>query len=303
MRAGHYMSKLITNIFYKQREDFYREYKDRNKRFHFPANVRITKNLPYSHDDIKAHRLDILEPESTVPENGWPVIINVHGGGLLLGSKEFNQYFCARICSLGYLVFNIEYRLIPDCTIYDQIGDIFQAMDFIQGRLSKLHADSSNVYAVGDSGGACLLVYTAAAGNNPKVAKAAGVTPSTLPLKALGLISGMFYTNKPDQIGLFMPKYLYGRQYRRSAFAPYVNPEHPDIIKVLPPCFLVTSGKDNLRRYTMNFKMALDRAHMESQIMDFPDDPRLTHAFSAFEPDLPESTRVLKAMTDYFKGL
>ena len=263
----------------------------------------MTKGVPYAPDGNKAHRLDILEPDGTVPSSGWPVIINVHGGVLLLGNKEFNQYFCARLCTMGYLVFNVEYRLIPDCTMYDQMNDIFAAMDFIQDKLVRYHGDADRIFAVGDSGGACLLVYTTAAQRNPKVAKAAGVKPSTLPLKALGLISGMFYTNKFDQIGLFMPKYLYGPKYRRSAFAPYVNPEHPDIIKSLPPCFLVTSGKDNLRRYTMQFKMALDRAQMESEIMDFPDDPRLTHAFSAFEPELPESTQVFHAMTDYFKGL
>ena len=271
------MSKIIENIFYKQREDFYRKYKNRNKHFTFPEDVTITKGIPYAPDGIKAHRLDVMEPSGAAPAKGWPVIINVHGGGLLLGSKEFNQYFCARLCTLGYLVFNVEYRLIPDCTIYDQISDVFRAMDFIQKSLDRYHGSSADIYAAGDSGGACLLVYTAAAQRNSRIAKAAGVIPSTLPLKALGLISGMFYTNKFDQIGLFMPKYLFGPKYRRSAFAPYVNPEHPDIIKSLPPCFLVTSGKDNLRRYTMQFKMALDRAQMESEIMDFPAAPVQMH--------------------------
>ena len=177
------MSKIIENIFYKQREDFYRKYKNRNKRFTFPEDITMTKGIPYATDGIKAHRLDIMEPSGTAPAEGWPVIINIHGGGLLLGSKEFNQYFCARLCTLGYLVFNVEYRLIPDCTIYDQISDIFQAMDFIQKKLDRYRGNSADVYAVGDSGGACLLVYATAAQRNPKVAKAAGVTPSALPTK------------------------------------------------------------------------------------------------------------------------
>ena len=108
------MSKMIENVFYKQREDFYRKYKDRNKRFTFPEDITMTKGVPYAPDGNKAHRLDILEPDGMAPSSGWPVIINVHGGGLLLGSKEFNQYFCARLCTMGYLVFNVEYRLIPD---------------------------------------------------------------------------------------------------------------------------------------------------------------------------------------------
>ena len=105
------MSKIIENIFYKQREDFYRKYKNRNKRFTFPEDITMTKGIPYATDGIKAHRLDIMEPSGTSPAEGWPVIINIHGGGLLLGSKEFNPYFCARLCTLGYLVFNVEYQV------------------------------------------------------------------------------------------------------------------------------------------------------------------------------------------------
>ena len=56
------MSKIIENIFYKQREDFYRKYKNRNKRFTFPEDITITKGIPYATDGIKAHRLDIMEP-------------------------------------------------------------------------------------------------------------------------------------------------------------------------------------------------------------------------------------------------
>ena len=61
-----------------------------------------------------------------------------------------------------------------------------------------------------------------------KIAKAAGIKPSELKVHALGLISGMFYTTKFDKIGLFLPKYLYGKQYRKAPFAAYVNPENPE---------------------------------------------------------------------------
>ena len=37
-----------------------------------------------------------------------PVILNIHGGGLILGCKEYNRYFCAQLSKLGYLVFSIE---------------------------------------------------------------------------------------------------------------------------------------------------------------------------------------------------
>ena len=49
------------------------------------------------------------------------------------------------------------------------------------------------------------------------------------------LISGMFYTTKFDKIGLFLPKYLYGKQYKKAPFAAYVNPENPELLYALAP--------------------------------------------------------------------
>ena len=132
-------------------------------------------------------------------------------------------------------------------------------------------------------------------------AKAAKVTPSSLHINALGLISGMFYTTKKNKIGLFLPKYLYGKNYKKSAFAPFVNPEHPDIVKALPPCFLVTSHNDYLKRYTLQFEKALARYQVPHDLLNFPKNPKLTHAFSVFEPELDESLQTMKSMIDFLQ--
>ena len=78
----------------------------------------------------KGHRLDVYRPES-MEEKVLPIVINVHGGGLLLGNKEFNRCFCALLCKKSFLVYSIEYQLVPDCKIFDQFRDVFTAMDFV----------------------------------------------------------------------------------------------------------------------------------------------------------------------------
>jgi len=293
------MSQFIPNMFYKQRADFLKTLPERDARFSFPDGVTEECNIPYSSSPIKAHHLDIYRP-SDRDGKSLPVIINVHGGGLIMGCKEFNRYFCARLCKLGYVVFNIEYRLVPDCLFFDQCTDVFTAFNYIGEHLTDYHGEPDHIYAVGDSGGACLLTYCVAMQNNPAIASAAGITPSALPIRALGLISGMFYTTKFDQIGLFLPKYLYGASYKKSSFAPYINPEHPELIKALPPCFLVTSANDNLQHYTLQFEKALTANHMPHQLLNFPANKALTHAFSVFEPFLDESTRTMQAICEYF---
>ena len=63
----------------------------------FPEGVICSTDIAYADDGIKAHMLDIYRPEDS-QEKILPVIINVHGGGLIIGNKEFNRYFCALLC-------------------------------------------------------------------------------------------------------------------------------------------------------------------------------------------------------------
>lgn len=294
------MADPIKKIFYKQRMDFEASTKQRNKELPFPENVDEIKDIYYSDDHLPAHRLDIFRPADRKSEV-LPVIINIHGGGLLMGSKEFNRFFCARLCKTGYMVYSIEYRLVPDCSFFDQLSDVFMAMDHIKQRIADDYGDTDNIYACADSGGACLLTYASAMIHNNKLANAAGIKPASIKLNAIGFISGMFYTNRFDKIGLFLPKYLYGRHYKKEAFAPYINPECSDITEYLPPVFMVTSRNDNLRRYTTDFAMALKKHNACHKLINFPKKSSLTHAFSVFEPFLPESTKTIRAMITFFK--
>lgn len=299
------MSQLITKMFYKQREDFLKTYADRDRQF--PPLHEITRetDIPYAGDTLPAHRLDVYYPERAAdaqPDSLLPVMINIHGGGLLIGNKEFNRPFCERIARKGFLVFSLEYRLIPDCMIFDQFQDVSTAFDYIKKVLTHYHGDPDRIYASGDSGGACLLTYTAAMQNCTRLADAAGVTPSSLKPRAVGLISGMFYTTRKDKIGLFLPPYLYGKYYRKEAFAPYVNPEHEDIVSSLPPCFLTTSHNDYLQSYTLSFSSALHRYHTPYKLLNLPADRRLTHAFSVFDPTLPESEALISDMLQFLQS-
>lgn len=294
------MTDPIKKIFYKQRMDFEASTKQRDKELPFPKNVAEIKDIYYSDDHLPAHRLDIFRPADRKSEV-LPVIINIHGGGLLMGSKEFNRFFCARLCKTGYMVYSIEYRLVPDCSFFDQLSDVFMAMDYIKQRIADDYGDTANIYACADSGGACLLTYASAMIHNNKLANAAGIKPASIKLNAIGFISGMFYTNRFDKIGLFLPKYLYGRHYKKEAFAPYINPECSDITEYLPPVFMVTSRNDNLRRYTTDFAKALKKHNACHKLINFPKKSSLTHAFSVFEPFLPESTKTIRAMITFFK--
>ncbi len=292
------MKDVMVETFYKQRAEFDEMTSERDKTLIFPENIEEYRDVAYMNDGDKAHNLDIFRPKGRTGEV-LPVIVDVHGGGMILGNKEFNRHYCAQISSMGYLVFSVEFRLVPEVRAFDQYEDLSRAMDYIGEIIPRYCGDPERIYAIADSGGANVLTYAVAMRKSEALAQAAEVTPTSLEVKALGLISGMFYTTKLDKIGLFMPKYLYGKDYKKGVFSSYTNPEHPEIVKSLPPCYLVTSKNDNLQHYTLNFEKALTRHGIEHKLVDYPENKRMTHAFSVFEPFWDKSIDATKDMLKY----
>ena len=93
------MRNFIIEQFYKQRSDFEKSCVEREQKYPLPDGVKCTENIAYAADD-KEHRLDVYRLES-MEGKVLPIVINVHGGGLLLGNKEFNRGFCALLCKKG----------------------------------------------------------------------------------------------------------------------------------------------------------------------------------------------------------
>lgn len=262
-------------------------------------NVTEFRDVPYIQDGDRAHMLDIYSPICHAEEVS--VIVNIHGGGLIMGNKEFNRHFCLSLCNHGFLVFSIEYRLCPETTVFGQLQDIAAAMNYIDKMIPKFKGKPGIVHMVGDSAGAFLALYTAAIQRNPMLARTAGVRPSYLEIQSMALISGMFYTTRKDSIGLFLPKALYGEGYKKHPFYPFLDPSVPAVGLSLPPCMLITSKKDKLYGYTKDLAAALQRCGTPCKLKNYGDDPHLYHAFCVFEPELPESRMVIHDICLYFR--
>lgn len=297
MEINMLLENMIRKKSLQEKEELDKWVAEHNASVPVPEEIEEIRDVPYLPDHAPCHLMDIYRPKEV--KAPLPVIINVHGGGLLMGSKEANRLLSEQLCGMGFLVFCIEYPLVPDKQVYQLFSDINAAMDKADGLLAAYGGDREHVYLVGDSAGAYLITYIAAMQNCAKLAEAAGVTVSKLPVKALGLICGMFYTRKRDNIGIFLTEWIYGKNWKKHPFRPYMNPEHPDIINHLPPAFLITAGGDNLRHYTLQFYEALKRGKRPCRLKDFLDQKQLEHAFSAIRPELAQSLEANREMAEF----
>lgn len=262
--------------------------------------IKEHKDISYKNNFGKELLMDIFEP---IVEKGTelPVIVNIHGGGLIGGSKNLSVGFCRQLAKRGYLVFSLEYRLIPDVRVYEQFDDVCAGMDCIGRKLVEFDVDFTRIYMVAESAGAYLATYVAAMKKSEALQKAIGYQPTNMVFKAMGLICGMFYTTRNDMLGRFLSRSIYGKDARSIAMAEYTNPEHPEIIYNIPPCYLITSKADMLERYTLDFAGELGNKGVEHYLRHMGSDPKLLHAFPVLNPGLPESERVINEIVDWFE--
>lgn len=266
-----------------------------------PRDVVPTENVDYIGDGAACHMMDIYRP-SDAPGR-LPVLVDIHGGGFLLGEKEANRLFAADICRRGFAVFCPEYPLVPDTDIFGIFRALIACINRIADIAGEYGGDASRLFLCGDSAGAHLCVYLAAMQKNADMARAAGVEPVTPPIRALGLQSGMFYTTLPDQVGLFLPSLIYGKDRKKDPFfKKYAVPDVPDITKSLPPCFVVTARGDFLRNYSRRFAAALEKSGAEYTFLDIDEKKKLPHAFAAMLPETEAAKRANAAMTEFFTG-
>lgn len=256
-------------------------------------------DIPYLDHDTSNHTMDLYYPEN--PKKGLPIIIDIHGGGLISGNKEFNRPFCSELARNGFIVFAIEYPQAPETPINTILSDILFAEAKALDIASVLKADTKHTCIIGDSGGAFLALYTTAIINNPAVAEDFNIIIAPeIQITALALISGLFYTTANDFYGAFYKRLLYSKSAIDFEIPRFVNPDCEDVAGVLPPCYLITSAKDNLKDYTFRFEKALDKYDIP-HVFRYMENPKLQHDFPVMDTDSIEAKGVIVDISNTFK--
>lgn len=260
--------------------------------------VECSFNNPYINRVGVPLAMDWIKPiDAGIQE--LPVVVIIHGGMLIMGDRSGSRRLGVSIARRGYLVAILDYRLIPSTDICGQFDDICAGLDYVGRFLVKYNVDFTRMYLLAESAGAFLATYVAAMQGSKRLQDAIGHKPTRFKFKAMGLISGMFYTVEDDPLGKLMAEQLYGKRFTDDSFMQYMDPNHPEIMNQMPPAFLITSQGDFLNKYTLDFHKSLKQFNKDSHLLYFGN-PNLIHSFLSFMPDCPEGVRALDKMLAWF---
>ncbi|HEX9462988.1 MAG TPA: alpha/beta hydrolase [Alphaproteobacteria bacterium] len=114
----------------------------------------VTTTRDVSYGPHKRHLLDIYRPAAARPA---PVVIFVHGGAFVRGSKDASPQGYGNVLSWfarqGYLGINLEYRLAPEAPYPAGADDIARAVAWVKNAARDQGGNPDRVFLIGHSAG------------------------------------------------------------------------------------------------------------------------------------------------------
>ncbi|TET30012.1 MAG: alpha/beta hydrolase [Candidatus Heimdallarchaeota archaeon] len=266
-----YLDKINPSI----NSRFYKEVKFKLIRYFRGNQLRKLKQRVITEESITYRSLkdgDLkLHVNYPKREGIFPVIVFVHGGGWVFGSKDekSNIAVSMMLANLGYCVFNIDYRLTrlepfakkgehphDHPTIREMVSDVRSAIIFAKGNASKYKGNSDEFFLFGRSAGAHLALLTAFSCDE-EFFKLEGIQCSTTDVKITGVIAFYPITDLNEFYNLYglrpvrlaIEKTTGGtlkeKEELYKLFSPisYVTKERANNI---PPIFMAAGKKDKI---------------------------------------------------------
>lgn len=270
-----------------------------------PKDIELISDIPYIDDGNYYHKLDIMYPNSISKGDKLPVIIDIHGGGWMYGDKGVNENYCRALADKGYVVFDINYRLVPDVNVNEQIKDVMSALKWIGENINNYPCDSDNIMLTGDSAGGMLASYASVLLQSEELRNIFETESADINLTALVLTSPVSYMKDGGWFSIYT-KPLWGKGYKNSKTYEYMDFDKIlPFAKEMPPTYLITSSGDTLaQKQTVKLYNLLKKNGVSCELANYGKEygKSLPHVFSVLQPFEPAGKDAIDKELAFYKN-
>lgn len=277
--------------------------KSKHEKQNPPQNIEIISDIAYIDDGNYYHKLDVMYPNNISENDKLPVIIDIHGGGWMYGDKGLNENYCRALADRGYVVFDINYRLVPDVNVNEQIKDVMSALKWIGENIDNYPCDRENIMLTGDSAGGMLASYASVLLQSEELRDIFDTEIADIKLTALVLTSPVSYMKDGGWFSVYT-KPLWGKNYKNSKTYNYMDfDEILPFSNEMPPTYLITSSGDTLaEKQTIQLYELLKKNGVSCELANYGKEygKTLPHVFSVLQPFEPAGKDAIdKALAFY----
>ncbi|CAN5238174.1 alpha/beta hydrolase [soil metagenome] len=136
----------------------------------FARSVERTRNVVFHREERRILRLDVYRSRADKDAGRKPAVIQVHGGGWILGSRsEQGIPLLNHLAANGWVGFNVDYQLSPRATLPDHVIDVKRAIAWVREHADEYGVDPERIAITGGSAGGHLTALAALTANDPEL--------------------------------------------------------------------------------------------------------------------------------------
>jgi|AntRauTorcE11898_2_1112593.scaffolds.fasta_scaffold03738_6 acetyl esterase/lipase len=246
-------------------------------------DLSVHRDLPWSPEPLAGSRglLDVYQPAGV---EAAPVVVFIHGGGLLAGDKSLAAHLGLRLAREGFVTVSINHRLSPAVSHPAHVRDAARALAWVRDNIAGFGGNPDRVVLTGHSAGAWLAALLA---TDPRWLKERGM--SRAGLAGVVPISGFFHVPRlaPER-----PKSVWGKDpdvWREASPARHVDDG-------VPAMLLIHAENDTeaRRKESRDFAAELEDAGVDVRGLEVPDRDHRSIFFLMGTPDDPATSALIQ---------
>jgi acetyl esterase/lipase len=188
--------------------------------------------------------LDVLRARTATGGARVPAVVRVHGGAWTEGDRRSHSEWAHWLTTLGFDVFDIEYRLPPPAGWQHEVGDVKCALGWVFTHAARYRIDPTRISVMGYSAGGNLAMLAAYSMGDPRLPASCDVP--TVAVRAVVNLYGpadltLLYrsSGSRDYIDRALTKYVGGTpsafpgRYRAVSPISHIDAGTPPTITVL----------------------------------------------------------------------
>lgn len=237
--------------------------------------VREDRMIPGRDGDPDV-RVRLYRPKDA-PATALPGLVEIHGGGFIVGDLEMMDAFCDAVAAkIGAVVVSVNYRLAPEDPYPAGVEDCYAALSWFAENADELGVDPDRIAISGQSAGGGLAAATVL------LARDRGGPSLCFQLLEIPELDDRLETpsmtdfvdtplwNRPNAIRSWS-WYLGGDDLPGSAdVSPYAAPARCEDLSGLPPAFVSVMEFDPLRDEGLIYATRLLQAGVSTELHAYP---------------------------------
>ena len=218
-------------------------------------------------------RVRVYAPVGPPPVGGRPALLNIHGGGFVMGSIDLEHGLAVQVArELGAVVVAVEYRLAPEHPFPAGLDDCYAALCWMHDAAATLGIDADRIGVGGQSAGGGLSAATALLARDrdgpPVCFQFLGIPELDHRLETVSMRTfvdtPMWHRTNAE----LSWQYYLGTDAQQVS--PYASPAIATDLSGLPPAYVTTMEFDPLRDEGITYALRLLEAGVSVELHTFP---------------------------------